>query len=89
MRGLIRVLLIGAVALGLGGCVAYPAGPYYGGYGYAPAPYYGPRVHRRRPLPPRLALSGARSTFARDDMEDMPVFGLAARRHRIALLFVE
>ncbi|HEV8015562.1 MAG TPA: hypothetical protein VGP48_08500 [Stellaceae bacterium] len=44
MRGLIRVLLIGAVALGLGGCVAYPAGPYYGGYGYAPAPYYGPPV---------------------------------------------
>jgi hypothetical protein len=44
MRGLIRVLLIGAVALGLGGCVAYPAGPYYGGYGYGYAPYYGPPV---------------------------------------------
>jgi hypothetical protein len=37
-RGLMRILLVGAVALGLGGCVAYPAGPYYGGYGYAP--YY-------------------------------------------------
>jgi hypothetical protein len=46
MRGLIRVLLIGAVALGLGGCVAYPAGPYYGGYGYGYgyAPYYAPPV---------------------------------------------
>jgi hypothetical protein len=42
-RGLMRILLVGAVALGLGGCVAYPAGPYYGGYGYAPY-YYGPPV---------------------------------------------
>lgn len=43
-RGLIRLALLGAVVLGLGGCVAYPAGPYYGGgYGYAPY-YYGPPV---------------------------------------------
>ncbi|HLI21294.1 MAG TPA: hypothetical protein VKV32_09280 [Stellaceae bacterium] len=43
MRGLLRVLLVGAIALGLGGCVAYPAGYpyYYGGYGYYPY-YYGP-----------------------------------------------
>jgi hypothetical protein len=41
-RGLARILLAGAVALGLSGCV-YPAGPYYGGYGYAPY-YYGPPV---------------------------------------------
>ncbi len=41
-RELIRVLAVGALALGLGGCVAYPAGPYYGGYGYGYgyAPYY-------------------------------------------------
>ena len=46
MRGLAKILLVGAVALGLGGCVAYPAGyPYYGGYGYGYAPYYyGPPV---------------------------------------------
>ena len=44
MRGLVKILLVGAFALGLGGCVAYPAGyPYYGGYGYAPY-YYGPPV---------------------------------------------
>lgn len=45
MRGLMKVLLVGAIALGLGGCVAYPAGyPSYGyGYGYAPS-YYGPPV---------------------------------------------
>jgi hypothetical protein len=44
MRGLVKFLVIGAVALGLGGCV-YPAGPYYGGYGYGYAPYYyGPPV---------------------------------------------
>lgn len=43
MRGLVKILLVGAIALGLGGCVAYPAGyPYYG-YGYAPY-YYGPPV---------------------------------------------
>jgi hypothetical protein len=46
MRGLMKMVLIGAVALGLGGCVAYPAGPYDGyGYGYGYAPYYyGPPV---------------------------------------------
>lgn len=49
-RGLARILLVGAVALGLGGCVAYPAGPYYGGYnygygGYGYSPYYyGPPI---------------------------------------------
>ena len=48
-RGLARILLVGSVALGLGGC-AYPAGPYYGGYnygygGYGYSPYYyGPPV---------------------------------------------
>lgn len=43
MRGWIRLAVIGAVALGLGGCVAYPAGPYPYSYGYAPY-YYGPPV---------------------------------------------
>jgi hypothetical protein len=38
---LLRSVLIGAAIIGLGGCVAYPADPYYG-YGY-PA-YYGPPV---------------------------------------------
>ncbi len=48
------VLLTGMVALGLGGCVAYPA-PYYGGGGgyyaaparayYAAPAYYGPTVY--------------------------------------------
>jgi hypothetical protein len=41
-RNLARILLVGVIALGMGGCVAYPAGPgpyYYGG----PA-YYGPPV---------------------------------------------
>jgi hypothetical protein len=38
-----RFLLVAAVALGLSGCVAYPAGPYGYGYGYAPY-YYGPPV---------------------------------------------
>jgi hypothetical protein len=42
-RGWIRVLLVGGVALGLGGCVAYPADPYYG-YGYGYPAYYGPPV---------------------------------------------
>lgn len=41
--GWIRFLLVAAVGLGLSGCVAYPAGPYYGGYGYYPG-YYGPPV---------------------------------------------
>jgi hypothetical protein len=40
----IKLTLVGAVALGLGGCV-YPGDPYYGyGYGYSPAYYYGPPV---------------------------------------------
>lgn len=44
MRRLIQVLLLGTLALGLGGCVYYPADPYYGGgYGYSPY-YYGPPV---------------------------------------------
>jgi hypothetical protein len=41
--GWMRFLLVAAVALGLSGCVAYPAGPYGYGYGYAPY-YYGPPV---------------------------------------------
>ena len=39
--GWMRFALVAALALGLAGCVAYPA-PYYGyGYGY---PYYGAPV---------------------------------------------
>jgi hypothetical protein len=41
-RGWIKLALIGAVTLGLSGCVAYPADPYYG-WGYGPA-YYAPPV---------------------------------------------
>jgi hypothetical protein len=36
-----RCLLIAAVAAGLGGCVAYPADPYYGGGYYAAPPVSG------------------------------------------------
>lgn len=39
--GWMRFMLVAAVALGLSGCVAYPAGPYgYSAYPY----YYGPPV---------------------------------------------
>src|SRR5215218_9983939 len=44
-----RLALLGCVAAGLAGCVAYPVGPYYGrgygrpapGYAYAAPPRYG------------------------------------------------
>lgn len=44
-RNMVRAGLIGAALLALGGCVAYPGGPYYGaGYGYYPS-YYGPSYY--------------------------------------------
>ena len=42
-RSLLRLATGIGLAAMLCGCVAYPAGPYYGGYGYAPY-YYGPPV---------------------------------------------
>jgi hypothetical protein len=39
--GLKHAILVAAVALGLGGCVAYPA-PGYGYYGSYERPYYHP-----------------------------------------------
>ena len=40
-RSMARIFLVGAIALGLGGCVAYPAGP---GYYYGGPAYYAPPV---------------------------------------------
>ena len=44
--GWMRFALVAAVALGLSGCVAYPAGPYGYGYGYAPYFYRKPVAGR-------------------------------------------
>ena len=51
-RIVVRAAAVGAALLALSGCVAYPAGPYYGngygyGYGYAPGYYAAPPVAGR------------------------------------------
>ena len=44
MHRFFSLAVLAATALGLGGCVAYPAGPAYGGYYGAPGYYAAPAV---------------------------------------------
>jgi hypothetical protein len=44
MRRFFSLAILAAAPFGLAGCVAYPAGPSYGGYYGAPAYYAAPAV---------------------------------------------